>query len=181
MKAVYDDELFVEFVNDPGFLQNMLPISAGADALLRRILDLDPRRRITLPRLRKAVLELDTFFISEEEFDEAAEFAEIAAAAIKLDGPSLVDGDILADAVGDLKLDDEDIFAPRTPRPAYKPWTGACSESSEGSSIGPVTPEASTVIQAVLISHDDNEIEEVAREPVKGTAPPQIRALVGRV
>ncbi len=57
------DEGFRLFLREgPAWLQANLPISAGAAALLGRIFELDPARRIALPELRAAVDALDTFF-----------------------------------------------------------------------------------------------------------------------
>ncbi|KAH9939333.1 kinase-like domain-containing protein, partial [Epithele typhae] len=46
----------------PAWLHANLPISAGTAAILGAIFEPSPRRRITLPVLREAVLQLDSFF-----------------------------------------------------------------------------------------------------------------------
>ncbi|KAI0670139.1 kinase-like domain-containing protein [Trametes maxima] len=82
-KPTTGDECFARFVEDPDFLLEMLPISDGANDILQRIFALKPSARISLAELRTAILELDTFFLSDEELSEASEFAQIAAAALK--------------------------------------------------------------------------------------------------
>lgn len=57
------DDGFATFLRDgPAWLQANLPISYGAARILGRVFELDPARRITLPELRVALEELDTFF-----------------------------------------------------------------------------------------------------------------------
>ncbi|KAH9853155.1 kinase-like domain-containing protein [Lenzites betulinus] len=81
-KATMEDECFARFVQDPDFLLDVLPISDGAHDILQRLLALNPLQRITLPELRRAILALDTFFLSEAELAAAGEFAQIAAAQL---------------------------------------------------------------------------------------------------
>ncbi|KAI8995352.1 kinase-like domain-containing protein [Trametes punicea] len=82
-KATMEDQCFSRFVQDPDFLLHMLPISQGANDILQRIFALNPLSRITLPELRTAILEVDTFFLAEDELSEAGEYAQVAAAALK--------------------------------------------------------------------------------------------------
>nr|VWO95828.1 Lmo0105 protein [Ganoderma boninense] len=57
------DEGFRLFLREGApWLEQYLSISAGAAALLGRIFELDPEKRIALPELRAAVRALDTFF-----------------------------------------------------------------------------------------------------------------------
>ncbi|KAL6307039.1 kinase-like domain-containing protein [Sparassis latifolia] len=59
------DEGFAMFLREgPSYIHRRLPISRGVSEILGRIFTLDPNRRITLNELRKAVLEVDTFWRS---------------------------------------------------------------------------------------------------------------------
>ncbi|CDO72454.1 hypothetical protein BN946_scf184977.g155 [Trametes cinnabarina] len=82
-RATMDDYCFSHFVHDPDFLLDVLPISEGACDILQSMFALNPLTRPTLPELRKAILELDTFFVSEDELSYAGEYVHIAAAALK--------------------------------------------------------------------------------------------------
>ncbi|KIP06308.1 hypothetical protein PHLGIDRAFT_72901 [Phlebiopsis gigantea 11061_1 CR5-6] len=78
-KASTNDACFSEFLLNEDYLREMLPISEGANAIFRQIFRWDPRERITIPALRTAILELDTFFMSTEELARASEPARMVA------------------------------------------------------------------------------------------------------
>ncbi|TBU48293.1 kinase-like domain-containing protein [Dichomitus squalens] len=61
-KATSRDADFSQFIMGPEFLLKEFPMSKGAFAIIREILDLHPAKRISLRALRKAILSLDTFF-----------------------------------------------------------------------------------------------------------------------
>ncbi|KAI8995448.1 hypothetical protein BD414DRAFT_479566 [Trametes punicea] len=82
-KTTVEDQCFSRFVQDPDFLLHMLPISHGANDILQRNFAQNPLSRITLPELRTAILEVDTFFLAEDELSEAGDYAQVAAAALK--------------------------------------------------------------------------------------------------
>jgi len=67
-----DDPCFHAFFKDDDFLLNVLPISEAANCLLKRIFVINPAARISLPNLRQAILEIDTFFLTEEELEHTS-------------------------------------------------------------------------------------------------------------
>ncbi|KAH9845651.1 Protein kinase [Teratosphaeria destructans] len=55
-RASMDDPTFRAFVRDRNFLQSILPISSDLNFILRRIFEIDPRKRITLDELRDLIV-----------------------------------------------------------------------------------------------------------------------------
>ncbi|KAI0762630.1 hypothetical protein C8Q74DRAFT_1291349 [Fomes fomentarius] len=81
--AAPEDECFAQYMRDPDYLKKTLPISDGANTILQRIFTLDPGQRISLTDLRRAIFELNTFFLSEDELAHASECAQFVAASIR--------------------------------------------------------------------------------------------------
>lgn len=50
-RASVEDSTYKAYRKDPNFLKTILPITDECDAILRRIFDVNPQTRITLPEL----------------------------------------------------------------------------------------------------------------------------------
>ncbi|GJE86684.1 serine/threonine protein kinase-like protein [Phanerochaete sordida] len=79
-KALSSDDCFMDFLMNENYLREMLPISEGANTLFRRVFAYDPEQRMTLPELRQAVAELDTFFMSDVEIARGPDAVRATAA-----------------------------------------------------------------------------------------------------
>lgn len=69
--ASTSDESFTSFLADPTFLRRILPISDECLYVLAQIFTIDPNARISLSKLRRAVLGVKSFFMGEEELRAA--------------------------------------------------------------------------------------------------------------
>lgn len=56
-----DDSTFKAYRNNPRFLSSILPLSGELDAILSRIFECDPRKRIGIPELRDLILRCPRF------------------------------------------------------------------------------------------------------------------------
>ena len=72
-KASMKDEDFAQFINNPDYFYDTFPLSKGACNILLDIFTLNPMQRISLRSLREAVMNLKTFFRSQEEMDSITE------------------------------------------------------------------------------------------------------------
>ncbi|RPD52725.1 kinase-like protein [Lentinus tigrinus ALCF2SS1-7] len=70
-KASMKDEDFAQFMNNPDYLYDTFSLSKGACDILLNTLTLNPLQRISLCSLREAVMNLKTFFRSQEETGES--------------------------------------------------------------------------------------------------------------
>ena len=60
-KASVEDPTFRAYLKNPEFLGSILPLSGELGAILRRIFECDPRRRISIAELRELVVRCPTF------------------------------------------------------------------------------------------------------------------------
>jgi serine/threonine protein kinase len=65
--ATTDDQCFQAYLRDNDFLGNVLPISAEANAIIKRIFTIDPLNRITLEGLKDEIIQVGTFFRSHQQ------------------------------------------------------------------------------------------------------------------
>ncbi|KAA1475927.1 kinase-like protein, partial [Dentipellis sp. KUC8613] len=70
-RALLRDPGFEHFVDDPDYLRTVLPISEACNELVNRACCIDPLERISMREFREEILKVDTFFMSEEELEEA--------------------------------------------------------------------------------------------------------------
>ena len=62
-RASPEDPTFLAYLKDPGFLKTILPLSSEQNAILRRVFECDPRKRISIPELRHLILECPRFTV----------------------------------------------------------------------------------------------------------------------
>jgi len=62
-RASAEDSTFRAFLKDPQFLRSILPLSPELNSILRRIFECDPHQRITLPELRRLIVECPRFTV----------------------------------------------------------------------------------------------------------------------
>lgn len=60
-KASSEDSTFRAYLRDPEFLRSILPLSPELNSILRKIFECDPRKRISIPELRKLIVECPRF------------------------------------------------------------------------------------------------------------------------
>ncbi|KAI9830397.1 MAG: hypothetical protein M1826_004820 [Phylliscum demangeonii] len=60
-KASVEDSTFRAYLRDPCFLSSILPLSPELDAILRRIFECDPLRRVTIAELRELIVRCPRF------------------------------------------------------------------------------------------------------------------------
>ncbi|CEH12888.1 ran protein kinase [Ceraceosorus bombacis] len=79
-QACPGDETFREYLRNPDFLQDILPISDETNKLLKRIFTIREEWRCTLPELRKMVANISRFTATNAEMASRQEAARIASA-----------------------------------------------------------------------------------------------------
>lgn len=62
-RASTEDATFRAYLKDPKFLKTILPLSPELDSILRRIFECDPLKRITIPELRKLIIQCGRFTV----------------------------------------------------------------------------------------------------------------------
>jgi serine/threonine protein kinase len=63
-RASTEDSTFRAFLKDSQFLRSILPLSPELNSILRRIFECDPLKRITLPELRRLIVECPSFTVT---------------------------------------------------------------------------------------------------------------------
>ena len=71
-KASTEDPTFLAYLKDPNFLMTILPVSAELNVILRRIFECDPSKRITIPELRRLIVECPNLTIEQDSTSDCA-------------------------------------------------------------------------------------------------------------
>ena len=173
-RATLDDPCFIQFIENPDFLFDVLPISEGANDIIRQAFVLNPHARITLPALRQAVLNLDTFFRYEDELSVITGYTKSVAPTLAYPQPhedvAVDSAKVLSDGLADVGsvvgaksavpvVPDLSMRAschPTLPVPEFPGFgSGSSGSSTSSRSSSPassliVTPEATAVAPACL-------------------------------
>ncbi|KAI0718157.1 kinase-like domain-containing protein [Cerioporus squamosus] len=182
-RATLDDPCFLQFIENPDFLFDVLPISEGANDIIRRAFVLNPHARITLPALRQAVLDLDTFFRYEDELSVISGYTQSVAPTLGYPQPHVDSGMVSSGAAARSALNtrsavpvvpDLSMVAschPTLPVPEFPGFSSQSSGSSDSRASSPassliVTPEATAVAPACL---EVNRGEVVCRDSGLGS------------
>ncbi|GAA5994222.1 hypothetical protein JCM5350_007308 [Sporobolomyces pararoseus] len=80
-QACPSDETFCAYLGNPDFLRSILPISEHTNRILKRIFALNPAVRISLPELRREIMSVKTFVMTEHELRHATRATREAARA----------------------------------------------------------------------------------------------------
>ncbi|KAJ3478869.1 hypothetical protein NLI96_g9456 [Meripilus lineatus] len=78
-RAKLSDPRYKSFLENEEYLRELLPISAEASSLLRKVLQHNEEDSIDLATFRKLVEDVDTFYMSEEEIENAEHYARVVA------------------------------------------------------------------------------------------------------
>ncbi|KAF9484022.1 Pkinase-domain-containing protein [Pholiota conissans] len=70
--ATGEDDCFAAFMKDNDFLKQALPISSGVNTILKKVFVINPLRRMTLPTMRRKILELNAFFMDDRDISGKA-------------------------------------------------------------------------------------------------------------
>lgn len=78
------DELFAQFMNDPGYFCDTFSFSKGVCDILAGIFALNPLQRTSLAKLREDIMKLDTFFRSQSEETESSTTAASGESSVEM-------------------------------------------------------------------------------------------------
>lgn len=157
------------------YLSEALALSQSAAALLSRILDPNPATRITLPELRKATFEVDTFFEATRSCCPKAPLDPYAhlyntdpfhAMQSELSYAPVVD---LLDPHANMPVDPNAFAIP----PPLDPPSQRLSSGSGADSNGPITPPTSAQIPSVVC---DGSIPEICLDGTRALGQSQRRS-----
>ncbi|TCD68739.1 hypothetical protein EIP91_009885 [Steccherinum ochraceum] len=125
--ATTDDHHFSQYLADNEHLLSVLPITAGANEILKGVFKFNPFARISIAEMREQILALDTFFLTDEEIARSTPLVRHAAEQFFPQPAVSVSkevGEVVADTKGSVeftsKADDGAAGYPHiTPEDAY--------------------------------------------------------------
>ncbi|KAL2222799.1 protein serine/threonine kinase [Thermoascus aurantiacus ATCC 26904] len=120
-RASTEDSTFRAYLKDPQFLRTILPLSPELNYILRRIFECDPRKRITIPELRRLIVDCPRFTVSSsspcEPHVQTVDYAQQIPAYVHYAQPPLsppaepLDAQYSDSAVSDTSLTDDDTIS----------------------------------------------------------------------
>lgn len=192
-KAEIEDECYRYFLQNPDTLLYSLPISKGANELLKQCFKIHPLARPSIAKIREIVLELDTFFLTDEELLHASSAQRAIAKFYSTPTPESAfspDLDTLCDepetdvSSDEVYLYDNPPFAspdglldPNVPFPGDSSSISPSDISSVSGveSSGPITPASQPVEPVVNVEvpelPEDQNIGESAAFPLRYPGP----------
>jgi len=96
-RASQTDSTFRAFLKDPGFLRTILPLSPELDSVLRRIFELNPAKRITIPELRYRIMQchrLTTSPLDSPPLSETSSTSDISVTDVFQLPPQIFNGQV---------------------------------------------------------------------------------------
>jgi hypothetical protein len=170
--AILEDEFYATFLCKDDLLLQVLPISEGANDILKKIFIVEPDRRISLPELREDILKLDTFF-STEALLQLVDTPTHDEATAKVDGAQPCAGNFSLSSDEHYKFRSPEVdeapagdvlgFANNTNTAGPNNCLAPAKETNSGStgqeSEGPITPATKAVDPKVYIPDIEDEIK----------------------
>ncbi|KAF7355417.1 Serine/threonine protein kinase [Mycena sanguinolenta] len=175
--AKLDDDCYLSYLSNNDFLLNSLPISRGANTILKWCFQLHPVARPSIAQIREAVLKLDTFFLNDEELAHASSAQRAIAQYYATPTPedevyspdsdqegTLCDPEINCSTIS--SLDPEEVYLYKSP-PFSSPWSLAppAKIQSPANSSSLSTSEASSGDSSSLGASDISSGVDSNNEP----------------
>lgn len=157
-----EDSTFRAYRRNPGVLKSILPLSHELDAILRRVFEVDPSKRITLPELRDLIIRcprLTTWPPPVEQVVEPLDYI-----------PSEFIPDIFADT---LQQHAQDYPPPSYFIPKVEPSLISPQRSSSSRSSGSDTGSTFSSSSSVSSSSSTSSFTHVESEPKESSPQPQ--------
>lgn len=188
------DEGYAQYIREgEKSLPHILPVSLEAGHILARTFDPNPKTRITIPELRRAVLAVHTFFPPDDAIDHSQIYEVSLEASTNEGSGSFMDIPLEAPQKPPTSL------TPFVSTPHVEITTSAfvngnswpSAYSSDAESVGPVTPvtraiESSTAVPRLVL--EDKHVVDVCTavqvpEPAKvhNNIPKRVRRFMGAI